>query len=218
MKFLDVPRSGSYQGLTSSRNSYGQYVRTRAQPTNPASSFQQAVRSRMALNAQNYRDLTAAQRSGWSDLGAQIIRSDSLGQSYSLKGFNTYCLINNNKLAAGDVTVADAPLYVPPDPMATLTLTATAASLSLAYTPTPVGAAERVFISCSPMRSAGRTFENDFRLLTVTAAAAASPSNILAAYTARFGVPVTGSRIFISAQRYTLGMLSTSIITSAVVA
>lgn len=218
MKILDVPQSGSVGGVTSSRNRNGQYRRTRATPVNPASSFQQAVRARMQQNADAWKALTGTQREGWGALGAQYVRYDALGQSYDLTGFQAYCSVNNNNLAAGNAVVADAPLYAPPAPIVSITPTATSASLSVAYTATPLAAGERLFISCSPMRSAGRTFESDLRLISVTAAAAASPANILAAYQARFGNPVTGSRIFFSAQRYSGGFLSQPLLTSAVVA
>lgn len=218
MKILDYPRSGSYQGVTSSRNRYGQYIRSRATPVNPASTFQQAVRARLSANAQNWRDLTATQREGWSSLGDQMVRSDSLGQSYTLTGFQAYCSVNNNKLAAGDATLSDAPFYVPPDPILTLTPTITSASYSVAWTPTPLLAGERIFISAGPIRSAGRTFEGDFRLIGVSAAAGTSPFNLLSAYQARFGTPVTGARIFTSVQRYFTGFITVPIITSTIVA
>ena len=217
MKILDVPRSGSYQGITSSRNRYGQYVRTRATPVNPASTFQAAVRARMAMNAQNWRDLTGTQRDGWGSLGNEIVRNDSMGQSYTLTGFQAYCLVNNNKLAAGDATVADPPIYLPPDPILTLTPTITSSSYSVAFTPTPLLTGERIFVSAGPIRSAGRTFEGDVRLMVVSAAAGTSPVNVLSAYQARFGNPITGSRIFTAAQRYLGGFLSTSIMTSTIV-
>lgn len=218
MKILDVPQSGSIAGSTSSRNSFGQYRRTRATPVNPATTFQQAVRSRMATNAANYRDLSSTDRYGWAVLGASIQRNDSLGQTYTLSGFQAYCLVNNNNLAAGNATVAAAPAHVPPDPILTLTPTITSASFSVAWTPTPLGAGERIFISASPQRSAGRSFEGDFRLIAVSAAAGTSPTNLLAAYQGRFGTPVTGLRIFCSVQRYLTGFLSTPIISSTVVA
>lgn len=218
MKILDVPQSGSIAGSTSSRNAFGQYRRTRAQPTNPATSFQQAVRSRMAGNAQNWRDLTSTQRYGWGTLGTQIVRSDSLGQSYTLSGFQAFCLVNNNLLAAGNAVVLDAPIHTPPDPIATVTPTVTSASFSIAFTPTPLGAGERIFVSASPQRSAGRGFEGDFRLIAVGAAASTSPLVIFSSYQGRFGSPVTGNRIFVSVQRFFGGFLSTPIITSNVVA
>lgn len=218
MKILDVPQSGSVAGNTSSRNRNGQYRRTRAVPVNPSSSFQLAVRARMQTNADAWKALTATQREGWGALGAQIIRTDSLGQNYDLTGFQAYCSVNNNNLAAGNAVVPDAPLFTIPAPITTVTPTITSASYSVAWTPTPLAAGERIFIFASPMRSAGRTFESDFRLISVGAAASASPSNVLAAYQARFGNPVTGSRIFTQVQRYAAGFLSVPILNSTVVA
>ena len=107
MKILDVPRSGSYQGVTSSRNRFGQYVRTRATPVNPNSAAQASARSRLSQNSIAWRALTDAQRAGWESLGSQMNRTDSLGQGYTLNGFAAYCSVNNYKLAAGDAVVAD---------------------------------------------------------------------------------------------------------------
>src|SRR5918996_710967 len=217
MLILDSPRSGSYAGVTSSRNRFGQYVRNRATPVNPSSSFQTTVRARMSQNASDWRNLTSLQRTGWNDLGLQIQRSNSLGSTYNMTGFMAYCMINNNNLAAGNAQVSDAPLLAIPDPLATITPTLTAASFSVAYTVTPLPAGARLFLYASPMRSAGRTFENDMRLISVTAAAAASPFNVLAAYQGRFGTPVTGSRIFMNGVVYAAGFMSPPMLTSAVV-
>lgn len=218
MKMLDVPQSGSTGGITSSRNRNGQYRRTRATPVNPASTFQVAVRARMQQNADAWKALTATQREGWGSLGAQMTRTDALGQTYDLTGFQAYCSVNNNNLAAGNAVVTDAPLFALPAPILTVTPTITNASDSIAYTVTPLAAGERIFISQSPMRSAGRQFESDFRLINVSAAAAASPANVLASYQARFGNPVTGARIFTSVQKYSGGFLSVPLVTSTVVA
>jgi hypothetical protein len=155
----------------------------------------------MQSNADSWKALTATQREGWASLGSQMVRQDSLGQSYDLTGFQAYCSINNNNLAAGNAVVSDAPAFTLPYPMLTCTPTISSSSFSVAWTVTPLGASDKLFISASPIRSAGRTFEGDFRLISVTAAAAVSPTNLLAAYQARFGNPVTGSRIFVSLQR-----------------
>src|SRR5882757_7200221 len=109
MKILDVPRSGSYQGVTSSRNRYGQYVRSRATPVQPNTTFQLNQRARFTTNAAGWRSITDAQRAGWLSLGLMISRTDSLGQTYTLNGFGAYCSVNNNKLDAGDAAVSDAP-------------------------------------------------------------------------------------------------------------
>lgn len=218
MKILDVPQSGSVAGVTSSRNRYGQYRRTRAIPVNPASIFQTNVRSRMQQNADGWKALTATQREGWGALGDQMQRTDSLGQTVTLTGFQAYCSVNNNQLAVGNAVLPDAPLFAIPAPITSLTPTITSASFSVAWTVTPLGAGERIMIFASPMRSAGRSYESDYRLISVSAAAGTSPSNVLAAYQARFGNPVTNSRIFTSVQRYSAGFVSTPILASTVVA
>lgn len=147
-----------------------------------------------------------------------MTRTDSLGQTYTLQGNQAYCSVNNERAAAGLAAVADAPALSTPVALATATITLTAAAFSIAYTATPLPAATYLFIFVSPQRSAGRAFESDYRLLAVTAAAAASPHNALVAYTAKFGVPVVGNRIFIQLQTMTLGFLSGPLSTSAVVA
>ena len=207
MKYLGVPSSGSQAGTTASRNRFGQYFRTRAIPVNPATPQQLVQRARMSTNATAWRALTDTQRAGWLALGLMITRTDALGQTYDFNGFMAYCSINNNRLNAGDAVVADAPAIVTPATILTATITLTAAALSIAYTATPLGAGVRLFSFCSPMQSAGRKFNGTYRLIAVSAAAAASPANIYAAYIARLGVPVVGTRVFFSLATYQAGFI-----------
>jgi hypothetical protein len=217
MKVLDVPSSGSVAGTTHSRNRFGQYVRTRAIPVNPNSTFQSVVRARMAANSALWRTITPAQRAGWESLSLLETRSDSLGQSYVLNGFGAFVAVNNNRLAAGDSVVLDAPALTVPDAPVLGAIVLSAIAFTAAYTPTPAPTGARIFTYVSPQRSAGRTFEADLRLLQVSAAAAASPVNLLAAYTARFGVPVAGNKVFVALSVYLAGFRSLPALGSAVV-
>ena len=217
MKYLDVPQSGSRAATTYSRNRYGQYARNRSSPVNPNTSFQGIVRARMTLNAAAWRALTSVQRAGWSALGAQMSRTDSLGQVYTLNGFGAYCSVNNNKLAAGDAAVSDPPALVTPAGLVTATITLTAAAFSIAYTVTPLAAGSRLFAFLSPQQNAGRSFCGDVRLVAVSAAAAASPLNVFSAYQSRLGTPVVGNRVFFSLQVYNSGFLSGPMVGSQVV-
>lgn len=218
MKVLVAPQSGSYQGITASRNRFGQYIRSRATPVQPRTVAQLNQRARMSTNAAAWRGLTDAQRAGWLDLGLSITRTDSLGQSYTLNGFMAYCSVNNNLLDAGDSAVSNAPAIVTPPDLLTVTLTLTAAAVSAAYTATPLGAGVRLFTWVSPQRSAGRKFEGDYRLLAVSAAAAASPAVLTTAYTAKFGVPVVGNRIFFLFETYQAGFKGSPFTVAQVVA
>lgn len=218
MKFLGNTSSGSQADQTFSRNRFGQYVRRRAAPVQPRTTAQTTVRARLATNAAAWRALTDTQRANWLSLGASISRTDALGQVYTLNGFMAYCSVNNNKAAAGDSLVSDPPTLVTPAALATVTVTLTNAAFSIAYTATPLPASTRLFIFASPQLSAGRKFNARFQLIAVTAAAAASPANILAAYTAIFGAPVTGNRIFLSLQTYKSGFLAAPFSLNQVVA
>lgn len=218
MKILDVPQSGSVAGVTSSHNTFGQYRRSRRTPVNPNTTQQGVVRARMSANAALWRTITNAQRAGWSDLAASMNRSDSLGTAYTLNGFLAFCSVNNNQAAAGNAGLTDAPALVTPPTILTAVITLTAAALSVAYTVTPLAAGARLFSFVSPQRSAGRSFEGDYRLLAVSAAAAASPANLYAAYVAKFGVPIVGNRIFFSFTTYTGGFQSGPLVTSQLVA
>jgi len=202
MLYLGDPRSGSYQGMTASHNRFGQYMRTRASPVQPRTPAQLNQRARMTTNAAAWRGLTAAQRAGWADLGLSITRTNALGSVYSLNGFMAFCSVNNNKLDAGDAAVTDAPAIVTPPDLLTATVTLSAAAFSVAYTATPLAAGVRLCAWVSPQRSAGVNFNGDYRLLTISAAAAASPLVLTTLYTAKFGVPVVGNKIFLNLQTY----------------
>lgn len=217
MKILDVPQSGSMAGTTSSRNRFGQYRRTRAIPVNPSTSAQLVQRARMSTNASAWRELTDGQRAGWLSLGLQMVRTDALGQSYDLNGFLAYCSVNNNRLNAGDSIVADAPALVTPPQLLSATITLGVATFSIAYTTTPLGTGQRLFVFASPQMSAGRKFAADYRLIQVSAAAAASPIDILSNYTSRLGSPVSGNRIFLSLAVYEAGFIGAPLGTSQVV-
>lgn len=218
MKFLDVPQSGSVAGMVSSRNRYGQYRRTRASPVNPGTSFQGLARARLALAAAVWRTITPAQRQAWKTLGLLMLRTDSLGQSYNLTGAQAFVSVNSERAAGGDAQLVDAPALVTPAAILTSAITLSAAVFSIVYTPTPLGAGEKLFVFCSPQGSAGRSFCGDYRLLFVSAAAAASPASVFAAYVARFGTTLVGQRIFVSLLRYSGGFLSGPLYDSAVVA
>lgn len=218
MKFLGPPSSGSQAGSTNSRNRFGQYIRTRAVPVNPNTSKQANVRAALANNAAAWRGLTDAQRAAWASLGSGMTRTDALGQSYTLDGFMAYCSVNNLNAAAGVALVADAPTFLDPGTLASMTVTLTNAAFSVAYTATPLSTGVKLFLFASPQRSAGRSFEADYRLIQVSAAAAASPLNVLAAYSARLGAPVTGNRVFISGQLVKSGFAGSPFLVNQVVA
>jgi hypothetical protein len=145
-------------------------------------------------------------------------RSDALGQSYNLTGFLAYVSVNNNLDQYGSAAVADAPAIVTPGALLTATVTLTNAAFSIAYTVTPIAASTKLLVFASPQRSAGRSFEGDYRRIFTSAAAAASPADVYAAYVAKFGVPIVGQRVFLSLQLTSGGFTGGPLVISKVVA
>jgi len=98
MKFkspLISQASGSLAGTTFSRNKGGLYMRARATPTNPNSSFQQAVRAIMSQLSNVWSStMTAAQRTAWETYAANTPLVDSLGESRPVTGLNMFCRYN----------------------------------------------------------------------------------------------------------------------------
>jgi hypothetical protein len=218
MKMLDVPQSGSIGGVTSARNRFGQYKRARSSPVNRNTTYQGVVRARLGINSAAWRTLTEAQRAGWNSLGSGQSRTDFLGQTYTQQGNQMHASVNNNRAAVGLAPVADAPAIATPIALATVTVTLTVASFSIAYTATPLAAATYLMVFASPQRSPGRNFEGDLRLIKVGAAAGASPLVVLTEYTARFGVPIVGQKIFLALVTTTLGFESAPFTMSQLVA
>jgi hypothetical protein len=196
MKILTDPRSGSYQGLTASRNRNGQYVRTRAIPVQPRTSFQLLVRSQLASTSAAFRQLTALQIAAWSSLGLQMIRSDSLGQRNTLTGAQTHNSINQVLKQYGQAYNGDAPLLTTPSDVATATLTADSVTPTLTVTTTGEPGSGFIGIYAAPPTTAGRSFVGGFRLID-TAAVGGSPYNILTAWTGRFGTLIAGQKLSI---------------------
>jgi len=147
-----------------------------------------------------------------------MTRTDSLGQTYALNGFAAYLSVNNNLVGAGEAAVSAAPAHLTPTGLLTAAITLTAAAFSIAYTTTPLAASTRLLVFASPQRSPGRSYESDYRLVFVSAAAAASPANVFTAYQGRLGTPIVGSRVFLQLQLHISGFLSAALVTSAIVA
>lgn len=134
---LITQASGSVGGVTASRNKGGLYLRARAIPTNPNTSFQQVIRGFVAQLASLWNDtLTAAQRTAWKAYADNVPLLDKLGDPRVVPPLSHYIRSNVPRLQAGLPRVDDGPTtynlgdYTPP----TITsFTASTATLSLAF-------------------------------------------------------------------------------------
>lgn len=119
--------SKSQGSTTASRNRFGSYLRNRVQPVNPNTSNQTAQRAVLAAASEQWRGLTVAQRAGWTALGLQMTRQDSLGQTYTLTGLQAFTSVYRVLTLAGAATLTDAPVLTAPVELTSVTVTATGA-------------------------------------------------------------------------------------------
>lgn len=195
--------SRSAGSTTAGHNRFGAYLRNRVIPTNPATEAQSLVRGSLSTWSQAWRELTQEQRNGWTAFGESMVRTDSLGQTYTLTGLQAYISVNRNLDTTSSTALSDAPLYSPPPSLLTGDLTATVGTdaMSLAYTATPLATGHKLVVMATRQLSAGINFQQRgaYKLVHVSAAAAASPANILAEYEALFGQLVIGNKILAKA-------------------
>lgn len=206
MKILDVPQSGSVAGVTSSRNRFGQYRRTRATPVNPNTPAQSGIRAILSGCSSNWASLTPTEKTSWNVWAALHPRTDSLGQVYTMTGAQAFNAVNCLLVMIGAAAVTMPPADPVIDPPALVSITPTLASptawdnISIDFTPSPVPAGHNLLLYLSPPKSGGSSFCGDLRYLTKALAAATTTVDVAAEYTGKFGVAAEGQNIFARAR------------------
>lgn len=101
---------GSVGAQTHSRNRYGNYIRTKTNPVNPATNRQNEVRNNLsALVARWQETLTQAQRDNWKTYADNVAFTNGFGESMNLTGFNHYIRSNTSRLQCGLDPIDDGP-------------------------------------------------------------------------------------------------------------
>jgi hypothetical protein len=155
MKIIDVPRSGSLGGITSSRSRAGQHVRSRSKPVHRVTPRVTVVRSYFSRASAAWSSLDDAARLTWSAAAASQLATDALGSTFQLTGRLLYFRVNLARLRAGLGLSAD----LPPTwsaPRALLTSWSVSLAGNWMWTADVSGlAADRLLMSFSPGLSAG---------------------------------------------------------------
>ena len=116
MKYLSPLLSdarASIGGATASKNRAGNYFRERIAPVQPRTPAQQAIRAGLATLSAQWRALTASQIAAWNALATQVVKKDSLGNSYTLTGEQLY-VGNNQSLTLNSQANVSTPPASPP--------------------------------------------------------------------------------------------------------
>lgn len=185
--------SGKAGSTVASHGRFGSYFRTRNVPTNPNTEAQQQKRNWLSGIAKAWKLQTQLQRDSMDSIAATIAKTDRQGVTYYASGFDYFCELSMNlSTYAGALTIAANPsLNEAPPAIASGVLTADGGSpaLSFAYTATPLDTLHKLVIEMTGPLSPGVKFirRSEYRQIMVTAAAAASPTNLLTPWQARYG-------------------------------
>lgn len=190
---------GKVDGVVYSKNQWGAYIRQKVSPVQPQTARQTLLRERMTTLSKRYSTIISeAQRAAWTGFAKVNPVIDVFGNPQSLSGISAYVRLNQVILNALGTIIDDPPadLEVTGLLSATVTATASPAALSIAFTASPLGANEKLYVWASAGKNAGRQFfKPDLRFIGVSAAAAASPFDALALYTAKHGSLIAGSAV-----------------------
>jgi hypothetical protein len=194
---------GSIESTTFSRNRAGAYIRHRTAPVQPRTPRQVGNRQRLLGLTTTWRARSPQEQADWAALGAQIVRTDSLGLTYTLTGAQAYVGLNVVRQTAG-LTPLTTPPAIPLLPGFTVdsVVYAAGAFTALVTSPSTPGVGFRYRVWAAAARSAGRTFvrPNDYVLMLVGAddasvGTAAALAALTSAYNARFGPAAAGQFI-----------------------
>lgn len=188
-------------GQVASKNRSGAYMRNKVTPVNPQSSFQVAVRARLASISAAWRALTVAQRAAWNAAVADYRTTDIFGDIQNPSGFSLHQKLNSNLVNIGEAMLTEPPLPVAVPVFDTLSAAFAngAQTAVLTVTPAALPSGSVLIIRATPAISAGRSFvKSEFRQISVVTSVVAGSVNIATAYIAKFGaIGAPGSKIFV---------------------
>lgn len=214
--------SGSVGSNTFAHNRYGAYVRNRVVPVKSVTSYAMQAKAWLGQASQGWQALTDAQKGAWRSWAETNPITDTLGDKQVLTGHAAYVQINRRRLQDAAALLSVPPQAAAPVPLATLSLTADigAGNFEIAYTATPAPAGTKLWVWAAVVDSPGISYvKNLLKLVQISAAAQASPLDIEAAVTARFGSMAVGQKVVVEAATYTVatGLLSGRLRAEAIV-
>jgi hypothetical protein len=206
MKILDIPQSGKRGLNVSQAGQFGQISRALAIPSNPRTPAQMGVRKVLTKVSANWRALQEPQRAAWVAAAKEAKSSSRLGQNGVLSGFLLFTKINCTLAQFGQAQVEAPPAHPQfPDLAPTnLVITNTGGTIALKLT-CPADPGDNTIVRASVPVSQGRESYASFRILGMCPAPAQGSADITGIYTARYGVPPVGKKVFVQVNQFVDG-------------
>jgi hypothetical protein len=206
MKILDIPQTGKRGLNVSMKSAFGLVSRIVAIPTNPRTPSQMGVRAILSRVSASWRGLQEVQRTAWMAAAKETKSNSHLGQSGPLSGFQLFTKINCTLSQFGQDPVTALPPSLQFSDLAPASLVITnAAGMIALKLACPTDPGTNTIVRGSAPVSQGREICRDFRILGMCPAAAQGSADITGLYTARYGVPPVGKKVFVSVNQVVEG-------------
>lgn len=188
---------GKLGGQVFSKNRSGAYIRTKVTPTNPQTSAQTIVRQSFAVFSQAWSALTATLIASWNGAVKDWATTDVFGDIKNPTGKNLFLRLNQSATQAGypSFTAVPAKLEMVEGVITSVVVNTTLDEInSLGYYE---GVDARLVVSATPPVSNGTSYvKNRLRQFYNCLSDEYTGGEAFGLYTARFGRPVVGQKIF----------------------
>lgn len=213
--------SGSQGGITFSHNKSGPYFRSRAIPTNPATSFQLNARARLSAFSQAWQARTDAQRQAWIEWARQNPITNALGHAILMSGQQAYIKLNTRIALAGGTAITVPPITAAPVAFTSIVQDGDIGlgDVDLTFA-AALASGNMIWLQGAIVNSAGKRYvENLYRFIAVSAVDQASPWDNESALAARLGTLTVGQTLHVKAGQFdpATGLLSPPLIDSVVI-
>jgi hypothetical protein len=218
MKILDIPQSGKRGLYVSQGGRYGQISRAFVIPSNPRTASQTSVRAILTRVAGTWRGLQESQRAAWTAAASGVNSTSRLGQSGPLTGQQLFNKINCTLAQFGQdqVQVPPARPQFPSLAPQNLVIANASGAITLKLT-CPASPGQNTIIRGSKPVSQGYGKFTDFRVLGMCPAPVQGSADITSLYTARYGVPAVGTKVFVSVNQVVGGWEDHAVTFAAIV-
>lgn len=183
---------------------FGNMIRVKVSPTQPRTARQVAQRSALTTYARGWDALTATEIAAWNAFAVANPVKDVFGQSIKLTGMQMYVRLNVAISNVGGTAITTPPADLSVTNLTSVTASATGGgtpAFSITAASPALGTNEVANIYATANLKAGRSNIQTFlRNILFNQSLASLPLDLLAAYSAKFGDPVTGSIIGLAVQ------------------
>jgi hypothetical protein len=198
---------GKIGGHFVSRNHYGRFLGTINGPTNPQSSYQQAIRAACAQLSEYWRTLTEEQRIAWNVLGSETARTSCDGSNYTLSGFNCFISRNLPLWFLGVPWFTDAPTPDANDEITSLSVTVDSVGQQILFSATSTPTTNDSQVNIYATRPLSQGIFNPTKQYFFIASYDFSIWDFLdywPDYVARFTAPIPGEKVFFKVVPYSI--------------